>query len=878
MRIRANQEELSERMPRWRKGVKYLWITFGAGVAFVFLLFLGLSFSDLPRTAELEDQVPESASQIYAKDGSVLGRFYIENRVPVEFDDLNKNVVDALIATEDERFYRHSGIDFKGVARMFAYLGREGGASTISQQLAKLYFTGLRSKNKFERGVQKLKEWIIAVRLERQYTKEEIIAKYLNKFDFLYSGHGIRAASETYFGKDQSELTKEEAAMLVGMLKNPSLYNPKKYPSRALSRRNVVLNQMVRNNVISKEEYATLSKTPVDISAFKRRDHNDGQAQYFRVELGKEVRRILNQKRYYDPATGEPRDMYRDGLKIYTTIDTAMQRIAEEQMLKHMAGLQEKFNKHWQGKNTWEYTEDDPEDRNPAKTRQKELEIRAKTLERYVRRSERYEKMRDAYLGNYLAEMERKVKGLKTRDADIERMLAEDKEKGSIKRMRRAGSFSREMEADYLTAMKTEEWKKLKGAWYKLEKAVEEGFNKPAKMRIFSYETPTLEKDTLLSPMDSIKYLANFLQMGSMAVDPVTGEVKMWVGGINHKWFQYDHVTSSRQVGSTFKPFIYATAIGLQGMSPCFQVLDQAYTLFPGEGSFNLLDEWTPKNADNLYTGDRLTLKEGLRKSKNTVSVYLMKQLGDTEPVRGLIHNMGIDSTTKYANGRYRVPKQPSICLGATDLTVSEMTGAYTTFANGGVYTKPYFISKIEDRNGAVIYEAMPETRAAYNERHNYVMVEMLRYSGTGLYDLKSDAGGKTGTTNSHVDGWFMGITPGLVVGTWVGGEDRWTRFRTIQMGQGGRMAKPFFKAFMKAVEADENIALDTKKRFTRPRGDIGIELDCSIYAQENGDGSPTEGDEDFYEDSFGDQVLPPLDSTKKKPIAEQGFSDEQDF
>ncbi len=878
MQIRARQEELQERMPRYQKWVKYLWITFGLGVASVVLLFLGLSFSDLPSTDELEEQVPEAASQIFAKDGKVLGRFYVENRVPVKFEDLNKNVVNALLATEDERFYQHSGIDFKSLARAIVNLGSKGGGSTITQQLAKLYFTG-GSRSIVERLTQKLKEYVIAVRLEHQYTKEEIISKYLNKFDFLYSGHGIRAAAETYFSKDQRDLTEGEAAMLVGMLKNPSYYNPKKFPERATRRREVVLKQMVRNNLITLEEYEALRIIPLDNSGFKRRDHNDGLAQYFRVELGKQVRRILKQKDNYDPTTGKARDMYRDGLKIYTTIDPKMQEIAEQQMVLHMADLQEKFNKHWKNEDTWEFVEIEEDEEFPEKVKLKELAIRAKTMKRYIHRSERYEKMRNAHLGTLLPEMARKVKGLKTRNVDIERMLAEDKEKGSIKRMRRKGSFSREMEANYMTALKTEEWKKIKGEWFKLEKEIEIAFNKPAKMRVFTYETESMEKDTMLTPIDSIKYHNNFLQMGSMAVDPVTGEVKMWVGGINHSYFQYDHVTSSRQVGSTFKPFIYSTAIGLQGMSPCFKVLDQAYTLFPGEGNFNLLEEWTPKNSDNEYSGERLTLKEGLRKSKNTVSVYLMKQLGDTEPVRGLIHNMGIDSTTKYSNGRYRVPKQPSISLGATDLTVKEMTGAYTTFANNGVFTKPYFISKIEDRNGAVIYDVAPETRAAYNERHNYVMVEMLRYAGTGLHEIKSDVGGKTGTTNSHVDGWFMGITPNLVVGTWVGGEDRWTRFRTIQMGQGGRMAKPFFREFMKAVEADEDIALDTKKRFNRPAGDIGIELDCGEFQQEEEEGgAPAEGDEDFYEDSFGDQVLPPLDSTQKKPIAEQGFSDEQDF
>lgn len=877
MRIIANKEQAAERMPKWKKYIKYLWIAFGAVVLGVFLLFFFLSMGDLPSTENLEDKVPEAASQIYSDDGELLGRFYVENRVPVSYDELNKNVVEALIATEDERFFSHSGIDFRGLVRAVSYMGSKGGASTITQQLAKLYFTGRRSRKVSNAISQKLKEWIIAVRLERQYTKEEIIAKYLNKFDFLYSGHGIRAASETYFGKDQKDLSKVESAMLVGMLKNPSLYNPKKYPTRAAKRRDVVLKQMVRNDLLTKTEYDSLRTIPVDVSAFKRRDHNDGVATYFRVQLGKEVRNILSQKQYFDPSTGEMRDMYRDGLKIYTTINSKMQTIAEQQMVKHMQKLQGEFDKHWKNEDPWQYVDIDEDDFNPEKTRKKQLEIRAKTMERYIRRSERYEKIRDAYLSNLLEELVRKVKGLKTRDVDIERMLEEDKEKGQIKKMRRAGSFSKKMEAEYLTALKTEEWKNIKPQWFKFQKAIENNFAKPTKMRVFSYETESMEVDTVLSPKDSIIYHNNFLQLGSMAVDPNTGEVKTWVGGINHKYFQYDHVTSSRQVGSTFKPFIYATAIGLQGMSPCLEVLDQAYTIFPGEGTFSLLDEWTPKNSDNKYTGERLTLKEGLRKSKNTVSVYLMKQLGDTEPVRGLIHNMGIDSTKKYANGRYRVPKQPSIALGSTDLTVQEMTGAYTTFANNGVFTSPYFIAKIEDRNGGIIYEANPETRQAYNERHNYVMVEMLRYSGTGLYQLKSDVGGKTGTTNSHVDGWFMGITPNLVVGTWVGGEDRWIHFRSLRLGSGAHMAKPFFREFMKAVEADEELGFDSKTRFKRPEGDLGIELNCDEYKQEPGGTPNMPQDDDFDEDVFGDELLP-VDTTKKKQVAEQGFSDELEF
>ncbi|MFK7936162.1 MAG: penicillin-binding transpeptidase domain-containing protein, partial [Saprospiraceae bacterium] len=337
-------------------------------------------------------------------------------------------------------------------------------------------------------------------------------------------------------------------------------------------------------------------------------------------------------------------------------------------------------------------------------------------------------------------------------------------------------------------------------------------------------------------------------------VDPVTGHVKSWVGGINHKYFQYDHVNSnvSRQVGSTFKPFIYATAIALQGISPCFEVIDIPVTILPGEGNFSLLKEWTPRNADGEYTGDRLTLREGLRQSKNTVSVYLMRQLGDTRPVRGLIHNMGIDSTRKYPNGQPRVPRQPSIALGAASLSVYEMTGAYTTFANNGLYNKPIFISRIEDKNGRVIYEELPEEHLALNPSANYVMVDMLRYAGK-LGGLKSDAGGKTGTTNSFVDGWFMGVTPSLVVGTWVGGEDNWIRFRSLMYGQGGRMAKPFFVDLIKRLENDPKADYDVKARFTRPAGDLGIVIDCGEYQNETDEVDPKGEEDPFDEDPFGE-------------------------
>ena len=385
----------------------------------------------------------------------------------------------------------------------------------------------------------------------------------------------------------------------------------------------------------------------------------------------------------------------------------------------------------------------------------------------------------------------------------------------------------------YRNVMKSPHFENLLSAWEAMQKAVDEQFSTKVSMKVFAY-TKEMEKDIVMSPLDSIKYHRMFLQTGILAVDPLNGYVKVWIGGINHKYFQFDHININRQVGSTFKPFVYATAIAQQGFSPCYQVYDLPVTIAPGDGNFGLLEPWTPSNSDGIYSGSLLTLKEGLKQSKNTVSVHLMKELGDTDPVRDLVNQMGIDKTETYPNGRLRLPRVPSICLGATDLSVMEMTGAYTSFANNGIYNKPTFITRIEDKNGRIIYEELPEERVALDPSANYVMVDMLKYAGTALGTLQSEVGGKTGTTNEYVDGWFMGITPGLVVGTWVGGEDRWIRFRSLTFGQGAFMAKPFFREFIRRLETTPGVDFDPELRFHVPPGDIGIELDCGEY-QEGG-------------------------------------------
>ncbi len=838
-----------------RRIVKTMWWLLFSGIAFVVFLFVFLSFTDLPSVRELENPRSEEASQIFASNAEVLGRFYVENRVPVTYDEISPNLIDALIATEDERYHRHSGIDFRALLRAVVKTGilgdkSAGGASTITQQLAKLLFTK-KPASGLERVIQKFKEWIIAVRLERRYTKEEIIMLYLNKFDFLYQSYGIKAAAETYFDTSQGSLKIEQAAVLIGMLKNPVRYNPLIYPEQALSRRNVVLSQMVKNDYLPQEAYSRLSKLPIN-TKYTRKTHIDGLATYFRMELAEDVKDILNRPES-KKSDGSVYDIYRDGLRIYTTIDPKMQELAEQEMVKHMKQLQETFDNHWNKSlrsNPWEYQSWNKEVREKSFS----VEYRKKTLKRLVRETRRYKGMRLKYIGHTIERLQKTFPDFTFHedDREIYRMMQNRVNKNHLNDLVSKNVITASTARTYRRIMKNSNFQDLISQWDKLQAAKEKMFNKKIEMKVFAYNKK-MEKDTMMSPLDSIKYHRKFLQTGIVGIDPRSGYVKFWVGGINHKYFQYDHVRINRQVGSTFKPFIYATAIALQGFSPCFKVPDVPQTIAPGDGTFYLREPWTPDNFNGKYTGEMFTLRRGLAKSKNTVSVYLMKQLGDTDPVRGLVHNLGIDSSARYANGIFRVPKAPSICLGVSDLTVYEMTSAYSTFANNGIHVTPSFIKRIEDKNGRVIYENITVDQRALPENANYVMMDMLRSSG-GI-SAKSDVGGKTGTTNEFVDGWFIGITPELVVGTWVGGEDRWIRFHYPALGQGSRMAKPFFRNFLKKLENSKDIVYNADKRFYRPPGNLGIELDCSKYET---DGiSPNDSlfqEDQFMEDPFGDE------------------------
>jgi penicillin-binding protein 1A len=544
---------------------------------------------------------------------------------------------------------------------------------------------------------------------------------------------------------------------------------------------------------------------------------------------------ILPDKDTKKKSDGVPYNIWKDGLKIYTTIDPVIQENAERAMEAHMAKVQQRFWNLWFKRkkiSPWDYKD--------SETTEAELAFRKRKIAQLVRYSDRYIAMRDAAIGSLEADIETHVSGLKLGDVNIEKML-----KG------------KDLSGPQREAMQTERWNELKRKWQALQKKVEQEFNRKVKMTVFAYNDK-MEKDTVMSPLDSLKYHHMFMQIGSLAIDPKTGHVKAWVGGINHKYFSYDHTRSNRQVGSTFKPFIYATAIALQGVSPCLEVDDVPRTISAGTGNFNLIKDWTPKNSTGKYSYRKLQLRRALQLSVNTVSVFLMQQLGSTEPVIELLDNMGVDTK--------KIPKQPSICLGAADMSVMDMTGAYTTFANNGYHSKPIYITRIEDKNGRTIYSQDEQDNQALQEEPNYVMVEMLKYaSRSGMGDIKSEIGGKTGTTNNYVDGWFMGITPSLVVGTWVGGEDRWIRFTSLEEGQGSRMAKPFCKEFISRLEKDSRAnGYDAKARFQRPGGDLSIGLDCNDYnnrgsddetgsGDDEGDGTTTPGNNGgVYEDPFG--------------------------
>ncbi len=757
----------------FKKYTRWIWMLFFSGLAFITLLFLLASwgvFGTLPTFEELENPESNLASEVISIDGKTLGKYYRENRTPVKYKELPKHLINALVATEDERFYSHSGIDFKGTMRAASKLGKAGGASTITQQLAKLLFHGEGSRSLVTRLTEKVKEWVIAVRLERQYTKQEIIAMYLNKQGFLFNAVGIRSASRIYFGKEPRDLNIEESAVLVGMLKNPRQYNPQREISKAKSlvRRNVVFKQMERNGFISTKLKDSLQKMPMVLN-FSPEDTGYGVATYFREYVRAFLRGWVKKNPKPD---GSEFNIYRDGLKIYVTLDSRMQKYAEEAMQEHMSNLQRVFFKQQKAFNKTAPFYD---------LTKKEIE---RTMDLAMKRSNRWK-----------------------------RMIKSDKS----------------------------------------EKEIRASFDTKTEMTVFSWKG---DIDTIMSPRDSIRYYKHFLQTGVLSVEPQTGHVKAWVGGINYKHFQYDHVKQgSRQVGSTFKPFVYATAINQLQLSPCEEFTNTPYTI--PKGKYGLPEDWTPKNATEKYGGVK-TLRNALANSVNVITAQLIDKATPTNVVR-LAQNLGVKS---------EIPPVPSIALGSVDLTLYEMVGAYNTFANKGMYVEPMMILRIEDKNGTVLDNFTPNTKEALSEESAYTIINLLEGVTTGgsgqrlrssagvypdsivsgyPYEFTNPIAGKTGTTQNQSDGWFMGVVPNLTTGVWVGAEDRAAHFADIARGQGATMALPIWALYMKKCYADKELQISDGP-FDKPEN-LNIELDCEKFKKgkdENGAASNLEEDPEF--------------------------------
>ena len=725
---------------------KYFFIGLGLLVVFMVLVRVGL-FGKLPDfEEELENPRTKLASEIYSSDDELIGKlFYQEDRTNSDFKDIPQHMKDALVATEDFRFYKHSGIDARALARAIAKLGTDGGGSTISQQLAKNLFHD-QARSLPARVLQKFKEWILAVELEKRYTKDEIILMYFNTVPWGNS-YGIKSASKRYFNKSTSELNIEESAVLVGMLKAPTSYNPIRNTEASQHRRNVVMSQMKKYGYLSSAEYDSLKMLPL-ITDYNFTDHNQGLATYFRSYLASWLKAWTDK---YEQATGVKYNIYDDGLKIYTTIDSKLQKYAEDAVSSHMKQLQKDFFAETKRRNRdpW-YIDDKP----------------------------------GVVDDNYIPKM--------------------------IKRTRR--------------------YKSLKNQYKKNQDSIDYYLNKPVEMSLFTWDG---DIDTMLSPIDSLRYYKQILHTGFMSLEPQTGHIKAWVGGINHSHFQYDHVNknSNRQVGSTFKPFVFARALDDDKIQPCERVSTGPVIVEYDNGN----KTWSPSNSGKVP--EEVTLYQGLQQSINTVTARVMKRLGPNSPevVRQTAGKMGIDES-KF------VP-YPTIALGVMDLSVYEMVGAYGTFVNEGMWVEPIFVARIEDKNGNILEEFTPRKEEALRKQTAYIVSKMLERvtssGGTGArlryrYNIPADAaiGGKTGTTQNNSDGWFMGITPNLVSGCWVGAEERVVHFRSTNLGQGANMALPIFAKYMEKVYADKKSGID-KGPFKKPDVEFTIELNCEAYEEE---------------------------------------------
>lgn len=778
---RDNKEQGSKTgRPSWGKRAMHtLWWVFGIGFV-VLLLFFVLVYNGvigyMPPVEELRNPQDKFASIIYTADGKEMGRYFRNsgNRVYADLDEISPNVVNALIATEDARFLDHSGIDMRAITRavvktVLLKQKNAGGGSTITQQLAKQLYTPP-SDGFFSRAVQKPIEWMIAVKLERFYSKDEILKMYLNQFDFLYNAVGIKSAAKVYFNKDAKDLTVDEAATLVGMVKNPSYFNPVRRPERTRQRRNVVLEQMEKAGMLSKTEMTELQAKPLDLD-FHRVDHKEGMAPYFREEL----RRYLtahkperanypswDQQKYVDDsiqwainplygwidknpkADGTKYDIYSDGLRIYTTIDSRMQTYAEQAVNEHMRKLQQQFFREKRQSSTAPYTS------NPAEL---DAKTREKLIQTAINQSERH-------------------------------------------RVAKLAGLS--------------------------ESEIAQQFNTPVDMVVFSYDGPV---DTTMTPRDSILYTKSFLRTGFMSMDPTTGFVKAYVGGPDFRFFQYDMVsTGRRQIGSTIKPFLYTYAME-SDFTPCDQLLNEQPTFYDENGR-----PWSPRNSGSARVGEMVDIRWALTNSNNWISARLMAQLSPAELVKRM-HSYGITN---------KIPAVLSLCLGPCEVSVKEMVTAYSAFANKGMRTDPMFVTAISDSNGNIISDFTPNQTEVITEKGYYRILSMLLNvvdGGTGNrlrrppFNITAQTGGKTGTTNFNADGWFMGFTPDLVSGVWVGGDERYIHFNSMAEGQGASMALPIYGKYMTKVYADPKLPYDQSKRFTFP-ADVNL-CDNGFYVPE---------------------------------------------
>ena len=771
---------------QFSKYIRGFWILFAIGLGSISVVFLMASwgvFGEMPDYTLLENPETNLASQVISSDGELISKFYYrDNRTPVGYEELSKDLVSALIATEDVRFYDHSGIDFRGTLRAVLYMGKKGGASTISQQLARQLFVGVRDKESTTNALlQKVKEWVLAIKLERQYTKEEIIAMYFNIYDFGNNADGIRSAARIYFDKEPKELDTKEAAMLVGMFKNSSLYNPRSHrnPVGTRNRRNVVLNQMYKYGYISQRVKDSLKDTALDLK-YTPESHKEGLATYFRAYLDGFMKEWIEENPKPD---GTKYSLYNDGLKIYTTIDSRMQAYAEEAVALHMPRLQAEFDHQ----NT--------PLRNPT-----------------------------------------------TPFTDLDRE--------EIDQVMRLG------------VRRSERRRHMKYDLGKSDEDIEKSFHKPTPMRIFSWKNgEPHEIDTVMTPMDSMRYYKRFLRPGLMSMDPQSGHVKAWVGGMNYDHFQYDMVKQGkRQVGSTFKPFVYATAIDQLQLSPCDSLPKTPITIEAYK--YGNPEPWTTKNSSGEYDGF-MTLKDALANSTNTITARIMNMIGP-QPVVDMAKKLGVEQD---------ILPVPAIALGTPDISVYEMVAAYSTFANKGVYTKPVMVMRIEDKNGTILYQVQPENRDVLSEEAAYVTVKLMEgvtQSGSGVrlrhktlgeqavykeiitgypYEFDNPIAGKTGTTQNHSDGWFMGMVPNLVTGVWVGAEDRSVHFKSITYGQGASMALPIWALYMKACYEDQELRI-SKDEFEAPL-ELSIKVDCTAMnkdeVQEDKFNEGSDDDIDFF-------------------------------